>query len=299
MIQNAHRRAACCGAKRRGFTLVELLVSISIIVLLASMVLVTLAAVQEQAREDRTRAQIARLHELLMQSWNEYETRRVPIRVPADARRRRQASTAVRARAKHEMLRLEMPDRMTDIVDPPQMLKHVPAKALFYQRRIAQARPDWWQQYQGAECLYMIISRIQVGESNGLEFFRENEIGDIDEDGLPEILDAWGTPIRWLRWPAGFESPLHLRNPLVEQGDLFDPNGQRPFTIYPLIVSAGPDGRFDLRFDQSTAVRYSDYNDNPYTDFGGAGFLGQVADVDGDQEDNSQDNIHNHLLLTN
>ena len=53
-----HRRA-------KGFTLVELLVSISIITLLAAMILVALAGVQENAKTDRTRAQIARIDALI------------------------------------------------------------------------------------------------------------------------------------------------------------------------------------------------------------------------------------------
>ena len=48
---------------RRAFTLTEMLVVIMIIALLSSMVLFAMASVQEQTREKRTRAQIARLHE--------------------------------------------------------------------------------------------------------------------------------------------------------------------------------------------------------------------------------------------
>ena len=126
MIVPSNRRAIRRRVVQRAFTLVELLVAISIIVLLASMVLVTLAAVQEGAREDRTRAQIARLNELVMQSWEAYETRRVPVRIPPAMRRSRQATNAVRVRAKRELLRLEMPDRLTDIKDPPQVLGVIP-----------------------------------------------------------------------------------------------------------------------------------------------------------------------------
>jgi hypothetical protein len=39
---------------------------------------------------------------------------------------------------------------------------------------------------------------------NGLDFLHENEIGDTDGDGMLEILDAWGTPLTYIRWPAGF-----------------------------------------------------------------------------------------------
>jgi hypothetical protein len=50
----------------------------------------------------------------------------------------------------------------------------------------------------------MIIASIRDLGTNGLDFLREDEIGDLDGDGMPEILDAWGRPIAFLRWPAGF-----------------------------------------------------------------------------------------------
>ena len=63
--------------RRLAFTLVELLVTITIITLLASIVLFGLAGVQQSARERRARAQVLRIHELIAEQWQSYETRRV------------------------------------------------------------------------------------------------------------------------------------------------------------------------------------------------------------------------------
>ena len=58
--------------------------------------------------------------------------------------------------------------------------------------------------YEGAECLYMMVSLGFVDELGGRDLFNESSIGDVDQDGFPEFLDAWGTPIRFLRWAPGF-----------------------------------------------------------------------------------------------
>ena len=42
------------------------------------------------------------------------------------------------------------------------------------------------------------------GDKNALDFFMPDEIGDMDEDGMKEILDGWGTPIEFLRWAPGY-----------------------------------------------------------------------------------------------
>lgn len=279
---------------RRAFTLTEMLVVIMVIAILASIVLFALAGVQEQSRVKRTRAQIARLNELIMQRWQSYQTRRVPMPIVQNNPRR---AALDRLNAIRELMRMEMPDRITDVLADPVVLRNRPALSRAFLRR---ATKDWTPQHQGAECLYMIVSRIQVGNSNGLEFFSENELGDVDQDGMPEILDAWGTPIRWLRWPAGFRSPLQDGNP-ANGRDPFDPTDLFPdnYAIYPLIVSAGPDRLFDLGFDHEQQVSYAAVGNDPYSEFGGGGRLGVVIDANGDGQDNSLDNIHNHLLMAN
>ena len=62
----------------------------------------------------------------------------------------------------------------------------------------------WTPQFESAECLYLILSQIVEEDRSALEFFSDNEIADTDNDGIPEIVDSWGTPIFFLRWAPGY-----------------------------------------------------------------------------------------------
>ena len=62
----------------------------------------------------------------------------------------------------------------------------------------------WTSANQGAECLYLILSTMRDGDKSALDFFQSDEVGDTDGDGMNEILDGWGQPIQFLRWPAGY-----------------------------------------------------------------------------------------------
>lgn len=57
--------------------------------------------------------------------------------------------------------------------------------------------------FPDAKLLYQIIASTTSEDSSGIESFHPSEIGDPDQDGNPEFIDAWGTPIRFIRWPAG------------------------------------------------------------------------------------------------
>ncbi len=60
----------------------------------------------------------------------------------------------------------------------------------------------------GAECLYMIIEASITDRDLYNVCFNDTDVGDTNSNGLPEFLDAWGTPIYFTRWPAGFISDL-------------------------------------------------------------------------------------------
>jgi prepilin-type N-terminal cleavage/methylation domain-containing protein len=126
----------------------------------------------------------------------------------------------------------------------------------------------WTPLYESSECLYMILANIREGDRSGLDFFTESEIGDVDGDQMPEILDSWGKPIEFLRWAPGYigngVSTLQFGDGVIgvdgdagENGNIMDPlkvdplwtdtkTDKDPFTLVPLVFSAGPDGIYDV-----------------------------------------------------
>jgi prepilin-type N-terminal cleavage/methylation domain-containing protein len=106
---------------KRGFTLTELLIVIMIIVILAGLALSAMSAAAELAREQRTRAIIAKLDQLIMEKYEGYRTRAVPLslatRRPNDPNDRTPQRTASLARlyGLRELMRLELPDRISDL----------------------------------------------------------------------------------------------------------------------------------------------------------------------------------------
>ena len=294
--------------RSRGFTLIELLIVITIIAILAALTAVVLTDAANDARIARTKTQIERLHLLIMNQWEKYETRQLQLQIPEQASLAN--VTQARLWAMRELMRAELPDRLTDIVvDPtaaPSAMRFQPMRVTLntgnpnfgrqpfpslqrtYARAVANARSqypsaDLAATYESAECLYMIINSIENEFGGGLENFKNTEIGDVDEDGLNELLDSWGNPIEFVRWPAGFRSPLqpvvaedfYIANyqssgtePSGYTKEPFDPFGAdirvpnadprnyyfRPYLITPLIFSSGTNQAPGLyRFDAGAA----------------------------------------------
>ncbi|MCC7087005.1 MAG: type II secretion system protein [Pirellulales bacterium] len=322
--------AACrlSPAIRRAFTLVELLIVVAILAVLASMVLFALAGAEGTAKELRTRSTIDKLSNLIMQKYESYRTRRVPIVVPSNTMQRPIAFAGHRLNALREIMRFELPDRFTDIIDIPvtsiiyntssSKISRPSASASYL--RVLNSTPTKTTEYQGAECLYLIISR-GIDDPDVMEQFNPSEIGDTDQDGLQEFLDAWGKPISFLRWPAGFVSTLQPKSQTsapYSEHDPFDPvkvhkplssgptywsdfynSGVHP-PLYPLIYSAGADGEYDIFTDsKNTPFQYSltpaPFPNNPYIPVDNALFGSVLDPSDGDQ---SIDNITNHDLGT-
>ena len=184
---------------RSSFTLVELLMVIAIIGLLASSIMFAMWNVMEDTKRSRTESQIARINALLMEKYESYQTRAVPIKVPPGTPPR--AAAIMRLNAIRELMRMEMPDRITDVTDPARVLSSAPSSWRTYRR---QSVATWSDTNQGAECLYLILRNMRDADTSALDFFNENEVGDVDGDGMLEILDGWGKPIDFLRWAPGF-----------------------------------------------------------------------------------------------
>lgn len=324
---------------RPAFTLVELLVVMGVLAMLSSLVLVGLASAAEQARINRTRSQIQKIHELLMPRWEEYRYRRIEPLYSNDTTGGVTTAQTAKRRARYrvdrirQLMRMEMPCHkqdlhlgmngdIIDMGDPTNKITNEPGLWHRYRRAVANRSNDgtfndstgWSKLNDDAECLYMIVESIQSGDTNGLDFFKPSEIGDTDEDGMPEILDGWGNPIHFLRWAPGFIGPrsnLHRR----DAPDPLDPLGMRDgrlqstgtgiydhFPLYPLIISEGPDGQLDVVMKYSSeadnqATIIGPPPNNPYFDNGTGSYLGTEFDSNGNGTDEYYDNISNHQLI--
>ncbi len=52
--------------------------------------------------------------------------------------------------------------------------------------------------FDGAECLYAVLHNTWYNGQRGTAFLNSNEVGDLNGNGLPEVLDAWGRPLYFL-----------------------------------------------------------------------------------------------------
>lgn len=144
----------------------------------------------------------------------------------------------------------------------------------------AAASSEWTTQHQDAECLYLILKSSSIGGSSAIEGLRSDQIGDTDEDGVPEILDPWGQPVGFMRWPVGYwlTYPHRMETNTTGSGEtradllseqkfllgvdgvdllradyrFFQAAGSRdkqaddPYNVSPIVFSSGPDGVFDM-----------------------------------------------------
>ncbi len=203
------------------FTLIELLITMAIIGLLTSILLVTLSRIQLQAKQKRTQQQIKKIDQLVRPLYEELLTTPLAVQFaplgpapPSDNPNFNDYLLRLKQRrfqilcCRRELLRMELPDRKTDVLTDSYLFAdgsrmQMPSRLqAFRSMRTSQ----WSTQYQGSECLYLILSTLKDRDVNAIDFLLPSEIGDLDNDGMPEVLDAFGNPLGFLRWAPGISS---------------------------------------------------------------------------------------------
>jgi len=227
---------------------VELLVTMVILAILGTAILGASRVAMEGARKTRTKTTITKLHTLLMERYESYQTRRVEVKQTLlnkvendfrsgtiNAAQRGQILADLQLLGRRELMKLEMPDRWSDVLlaavpnsDPlgevnqafnatppaysPFILQNRPALSNVYLRRLesaAQMNNDGTILRQHQGAECLyMIIMLATGDGEARTLFSQQDIGDVDGDGAPEFLDGWKQPIEFLRWPAGFVSDL-------------------------------------------------------------------------------------------
>lgn len=246
---------------RRGFTLVELLVVITIISIVSGLTLAGLGAARRRSKADATRSTIRKIDEIVMDQYDSYSSRMT-------------GSGSAGLNAIRRIIVEEMPDSWSDVFTwtSGSCANCItgPGRSYAKYKQVSYNGNGKLEEYQSAECLYLVVTRSGY-EPAALENFRPSEIGDIDKDGLKEFIDAWGNPIAFLRWAPGFStdkfappnisselgwtiaypgspplprqlSAIQIADPKTNHDEL-DASGSsaKDFQLFPLIYSAGPD----------------------------------------------------------
>lgn len=188
---------------RKGFTLVELLVVVTIIAVLFSLAVAAVGSLINTARESATETTIRKITSMLNQ--------------------RAESLHRMEARKGWIEGRLEHFAAARNISGGNQNLRKVIARKLVYRAYFPQTRQEVLDmeitagiQLQpkiaaaasanSSEILYDFLIG-STGNTVGLELidvdsFSPSEATDLDQNGLPEFVDAWGHPLRFYRWPT-------------------------------------------------------------------------------------------------
>ena len=254
--------------RRGGFTLVELLVVIAIIASLLALSAGAAAAFVGNAREAATRATLAKIDGKLQRRFA--ALRRSGDRGSGDASRVGRGVVTPLALKTEQARRMPAylasfrpqlgPDgelgTEDDVIPPPLFEEQ---DLTFRVRNNGNpAGPFAGNEYEGAtplfssydayaqdptassEALYRFLT---TGESYGARdtdeaAFTESELADTDDDGLPEIVDGFGNPIRFYRWPTRLVRPA--------------PDADGDGVVEPAETAAAPGGRHPVAIRRGT-----------------------------------------------
>ena len=262
---NRRREAAGQGevVLRRGFSLVELLVVITIILALMGLVGAAVSAARSNVKASGTRQLIEKLDLLLKQQLATYDSKAVNT-APAPAGMK----NAYRAWSiRRNLISGDLPDRWsnveymyqtTDLFGVP--ITH-PDGLQFPKGRLTGSQRNYlaiWRDLvlsgrseavagknASAECLFMIVTQGGIADCLDCGELRSAQVGDQDGDGMLEFWDDWKNPILFILWAPGLKLPSGSAVMFFDGPRALDApwsGSPRPtLGMRPLIYSPGPD----------------------------------------------------------
>lgn len=181
-----------------GFTIVELLVTVAIIALLASLLVVAFGGMFGTAKEAATRGTIAKVSRAVDDRLQDLEMalQKGALRSKIDTLQKSYnlSKSAATAKIRKDEFRKAFPQSWEELqtaagINPPS--------------------PNTKSLADNSECLYWAVtSGTAFGATAvGTDNFTATEVRDTDGDGLLEFVDGWDQPLRFYRWPTRLVRP--------------------------------------------------------------------------------------------
>jgi prepilin-type N-terminal cleavage/methylation domain-containing protein len=275
------------------FTLTELLVAVSIVLVLMGLVSAAVAGARGSAKRQSTKAVIDKIDAVIQEQYSRYDAIAVdPDLVPSMTNiTNRGAGRAWYIR--RNLISGDLPDCWDDVRLMATGTAVAGVGQTFPMTAIQRAYVGYFQSlsppsdtHEDAECLFMIITAGGVGDCLDCGELRPSARGDKDGDGAPEFWDEWGNPIGFVLWPPALELPLGSPFFSGSRGlDVINAAAARPgLGMRPLIFSAGPDGRGALAVNGGSNIALGEQCGNPENNtvrlFGGPDSSGGAARAD-------------------
>lgn len=194
--------------RRRGFTLVELLVVITIIAILLTLTIRVVGSVITVSRESATQTTIRKVQALLnsrAEAMSRSQLSKAYIRNTPEWIMTEGLTTddaTKKAMVAKLLARRHLPQRFQEVLD---------GDAINAKLNLPPAHPNITNAgaASSSEILYDVLTQSDVlGDvSIGTDSFGSNQVGDPDKNGLPEFIDGWGQPLRFYRWPTRLFRP--------------------------------------------------------------------------------------------
>lgn len=195
-------------SRRRGFTLIEILVVVGVILLLMTLSVGVLRNAVGTARQNQTEATVLKVHGLMQQRFDAFyrALERTNLQQAKDKMKRDWYNTyqfippdaTIEVMVRKSIVQSRFPENFLErnlLANPPTGVTVVPSKH----------NPVT----QSAALLYWIITNSEVygvGPVDDSEF-SSSEVRDTDGDGLLEFVDGWGRPLRFYRWTSHLFRP--------------------------------------------------------------------------------------------
>ena len=194
--------------RRGGFTMVELLVVIGLILFLMSISIVALNGAIGIARQRATQATLLKINGLMQQRIDAFNRAMERTNLePAIAKMKRDLFQTYNFSAQDKVLEVMVRKQIFQSRFPQNFVEK--NLSLTPPTGVTYVSANHTSVTESAALLYWVLTSSEVygiapvDESE----FSSSEVRDTDGDGLKEFVDGWGRPLRFYRWPTHLFRP--------------------------------------------------------------------------------------------